>query len=112
MPSKVAKEVGWTPPPPGWHKLNTNGSGMGNPGATGAGGVLRNSLGQWEQSYSRNLGRTNNSASELWGLRDGLAFAKSLNIQKLEIEIDATLVSNLVNQLHPDRYSSFFLYFL
>ena len=30
--------VKWEPPPQNWHKLNTNGSSLGNPGRAGGGG--------------------------------------------------------------------------
>ncbi|KAK3185057.1 hypothetical protein Dsin_032343 [Dipteronia sinensis] len=43
-PSKapVIKSVVWSPPTPGWIKVNTNGAAMGSPGVGGYGGILRN----------------------------------------------------------------------
>lgn len=42
---------------------------------------------------------------ELWALRDGLTLAKNLSIQKLEIETDATMTVNLLNQHIPSTHS-------
>lgn len=36
-------------------------------------------------------------ATELLGLRDGLTFARNLDIKKLLIEIDAQAVVNVIN---------------
>lgn len=41
---------------------------------------------------------------ELWALRDGLTLAKILSIQKLEIEMDATMTVNLLNQHIPSTH--------
>ena len=37
--------IGWKWPPSGWMKLNIDGSVIGETGPTGAGGVLRDALG-------------------------------------------------------------------
>ena len=37
----VIKSVNWTPPPPGWIKVNTDGSSLGAPGPSGCGGIFR-----------------------------------------------------------------------
>ncbi|KAI5649684.1 hypothetical protein M9H77_35689 [Catharanthus roseus] len=75
---------------PSWFKLNIDESALGNPSLAGARG---------------NLGATTNCVAELWGLKDGLKLAWSLNVQNLEIETNATLVCNLLNQItfyiHP-----------
>ena len=43
-PSKapVIKSVIWSPPAPGWIKVNTDGAAMGSPGVGGCGGIFRN----------------------------------------------------------------------
>lgn len=38
-PTKVLLLVGWSFPPQGWVKLNTDGASKGNPGLAGAGGL-------------------------------------------------------------------------
>ena len=39
--------VGWNKPSIGWHKLNTNGTFIGNPSKVGGGGVIRDCHGVW-----------------------------------------------------------------
>ena len=43
-PSKapVIKSVVWSPPAPGWIKVNTDGAALGSPGVGGCGGIFRN----------------------------------------------------------------------
>ena len=78
--------------PPSFFKLNTDGSARGNPGMA---------LGAWVGSFNRAIGFTHSLAVELWGLRDGLTLAKSLNIKKLMIEIDAQAVVDIIKS-HND----------
>ncbi|PKI78630.1 hypothetical protein CRG98_001007 [Punica granatum] len=58
--------IGWCPPPQGFYKLNTDGKG--NPGAAGAGGVIRDANGCWAQGFSVNLGVATSVAAELSAL--------------------------------------------
>ena len=57
--------VGWKPPPPGFFKLNTDGSAHGNPGMASAGGLLRDHKGAWVGSLNRAIGFTHSMAAEL-----------------------------------------------
>ncbi|XP_043714767.1 uncharacterized protein LOC122663131 [Telopea speciosissima] len=41
-PARPILEVKWKHPPPGWLKLNIDGSSLGNPGSSGLGGTFRN----------------------------------------------------------------------
>ena len=69
----IIKRVRWEKPPPGWAKLNTNRAAAGNPGLAGCGVLIRDEHGAWLAGFSRNIGSTTSYATELWGLRDGLA---------------------------------------
>ena len=90
--SKSHVLVGWDLPTPlGFVKLKTDGSFSGNPGK-----LLRDHNGNWIRGFSRNIGITNFSDAEMWGLRDGLLLARNLNIQKLLVEIDAKVVEDLL----------------
>ncbi|OMO64495.1 reverse transcriptase [Corchorus capsularis] len=64
--------VSWQPPGPGWLKLNTDGSSLGNPGLARAGTVIRDHEGGWVRGSVRQLGICSNYLAELWALRDGL----------------------------------------
>ena len=95
-PTSNLLSIGWKPPPLGFYKLNTDGSAKGNPGMAGAGGLIRDYRGNWIGGFFRNIGFTHSLAAELWGLRDGLALAKNLNIKKLHVELDAKVVTDFI----------------
>ena len=86
---RVVKNICWEKPPEGWMKLNTDGSAIGNPGPTGCGGVIRDKNGHWIAGFSRRIRVATSFTAELWGLRDGLNMACSLNIPSLIVELDA-----------------------
>uniref|UniRef100_A0A2N9HWM1 Reverse transcriptase domain-containing protein n=1 Tax=Fagus sylvatica TaxID=28930 RepID=A0A2N9HWM1_FAGSY len=95
-PPKVETLIGWTPPPTGFVKLNTNGSVLHNPGHASSRGLLRDSNGNWIQGFSHFLGITNSLVAELWGLRDGLTLARDLHISRLVVELDAKAMIDLL----------------
>lgn len=63
---------------------------------SGAGGVVRDSDGNWLRGFCRYLGHTNSLLAELWAVRDGLRMAKSLDITALVVELDAKSVLDLI----------------
>lgn len=69
---------------------------MGNSGLAGAGGLFRNSNGQWLKGLSVHLGVASNMAIELWVIRDGLSMAHPMNLQFLIIETDSTMVVDML----------------
>lgn len=87
--------IGWTPPPHGFLKLNTDGFVQNNPSDACAGGIIRDSHDRWIISYTRKIGHTHSMVAELWGLHDGLTLTRNLNIRKLLVEVDASVVANL-----------------
>ena len=96
-PNKTNFLLGWTPPPLGFFKLNTDGLAQGNLGFACAGGLIRDSAGSWIRGFLHSIGFTTSLAVELWGLRDSLKLARSLHIGKLIIEIDAKVVVDLIS---------------
>lgn len=48
-----------------WHKLNLDGSSLGNLGRAGGGGLIRDNRGHWIKGYARNIGHTTSIAAEL-----------------------------------------------
>lgn len=93
----VERRIKWERPLRGWCKLNTDGSSLGNPGAAGGGGVIRDALGAWIQAFSRNICSTTSFLVELWALRNGLIMCKELQLHAVEVELDACVVSDLMN---------------
>ena len=94
---KMLKMVRWERLYRGWYKLNTDGSAIGNPGVAGGGGVLRDDAGLWVKGFARQIGHTTSFLAELWALRDGLTMCLDLSINALEIDLDAKVVADLMN---------------
>ena len=95
--TRVERRIKWERPLRGWYKLNTDGSSLGNPGAAGGGGVIRDASGAWIQAFSRNICSTTSFLVELWALRNGLIMCKELQLHAVEVELDACVVSDLMN---------------
>ncbi len=83
--------------PLGFVKLNTDGSILDNSNQASVGGLPRDSTNNWIQGFSCNIGITNSSTTELWGFRNVLLFAFSLEICKLIIQIGAKSVVDILN---------------
>ncbi|BFG21889.1 hypothetical protein CerSpe_081630 [Prunus speciosa] len=65
---KVQVFLAWEPPGNGQFKFNVDGSRRSSSGCIGAGGVIRNSRGDWASSFSVNLGKGQILEAEVWGL--------------------------------------------
>ncbi|KAJ1384853.1 Leucine-rich repeat domain superfamily [Sesbania bispinosa] len=57
-PSKSVIQVGWTPPPEGWLKANSDGSVRMGGSRSACGGALCDQLGRWVSGFQQNLGQT------------------------------------------------------
>ena len=66
---KIPRNIRWHMPPNPFIKINTDGSALGNPGIVGAGGILRNHLGQWISGFSLHVGLATNNMAELSAIR-------------------------------------------
>ena len=89
--------IGWLPPPWPWCKLNTDGS-YRNTGEAGAGGVIRDSFGNWISGFSMNIGESSVIMAELWGLYQGLSLAWNVGIRHLLVEVDSLCVTQMISQ--------------
>ena len=95
----MLKRIPWERPLQGWKKLKTDGLALGEHGSAGCGGVIRDEGGHWVAGFSKQIGYTGCFAAELWGLREGLLLCYNLNIQLLEIEVDAKSVVDVLGNL-------------
>ena len=77
--------------------MNTDGALLGKPGAAGRGGILSNDSSSWVRAFVRNIGTTTNVLAKLWAFRDGLQMCLNMQINALEVELDAKVISNLMN---------------
>lgn len=56
-------------------RLNTDGASKGNPGLSGAGGLIRSSDGKWLIGFQASLGCCSKTVAEIQALRLGLLLA-------------------------------------
>ncbi|GLU23496.1 hypothetical protein SLE2022_394950 [Rubroshorea leprosula] len=103
--TKATRFIGWDPPPPGWLKLNTDGSAVGNLNNAGCGGLFRDYQGHWVIGFTRNIGPTTTLAAELYAIRDCLNIAVSHHFHSIIVETDCQvaylLLNGTVNRFHP-----------
>ena len=76
--------------------MNIDGASCGNPGRAGGGGVLQDSAGEWVKGFAKNIWSTTSIIDEFWALRDGLQMTILLDVQNLEVELDAKVVLDLI----------------
>ncbi|KAL2228803.1 UNVERIFIED_CONTAM: hypothetical protein Sindi_1860000 [Sesamum indicum] len=78
MVPRAPKVVRWSTPTPAWFKLNSDGSSLGNPGPAAVVGVIRDEIGQ---------------LTAVWR---GLELARAHSLAPIVIEVDATVVLQLL----------------
>lgn len=101
---KQATWVKWQKPPFGWYVLNTDGAVKHETGLASAGGLIRDSNGVWISGFAMKVGITDSLSAELWGLREGLRLAKSLNLSNIVVQLDASVVVNFLTQGIPPTH--------
>lgn len=80
----------WDNPPPGWFKLNIDGSARGD--LITKGGVIRDHDGKFVAGFSNCYGQGSNNVEEFLALRDGLKLCKGLQLSRVILESNTTLV--------------------
>jgi ribonuclease HI len=106
MPTQGKKEIRkaispqvWSPPPPGFHKLNFDGASRNNPGPAGFGAVLRDHMGKITFLIAGSLGENTNNAAELSSLVKGLQMAVQMQHTRLIIEGDSQIIIQLATRI-------------
>ncbi|KAL0283183.1 UNVERIFIED_CONTAM: putative ribonuclease H protein, partial [Sesamum radiatum] len=92
-----ATTVHWRKPQEGWYKLNMDGASKGNPGISGAGGILQDQLGKVIFAFQEPLGIATNTQAELSAIHRGLQIYVSRGLRKVWIETDATAIIKLIS---------------
>ncbi|CAL9009909.1 unnamed protein product, partial [Prunus brigantina] len=103
---KIQVRLAWNPPENGVLKLNVDGSFMRSTGSIGAGGVIRDHLGNWIGGFAVNLGKGQILEAELWGLFFGLQSVITRRMMNIIVEMDSVnavnlVMSNELNICHP-----------
>ncbi|KAL0444924.1 UNVERIFIED_CONTAM: putative ribonuclease H protein [Sesamum latifolium] len=89
--------VYWKKTNVGWVKLNIDRASRGNPGTSGAGGIVRNHMGQVLFAFTEPLGITNNIVAKLKALLRGLQLCTKKGFTRIWIELDALHVIRLIS---------------
>lgn len=97
-PSDQPSSLAWSPPPTGWIKLNTDGVSKGNPGVAGGGGLdlFRDSTGKLLKAFTFKCCISSATMAELHAVFHGLNTARQMGIDKLIIETDSLIASNIM----------------
>ncbi|CAL1372532.1 unnamed protein product [Linum trigynum] len=103
--TRVVANVGWEPPSEGWVMLNVDGASNGNPGMAGAGGVVRDTLGNWAGGFVANIGSATACLAELWAIYYGLEITWRLGYRVVRVASDSQLAVQLIKNrqdpIHP-----------
>jgi ribonuclease HI len=96
-PSVRTVLVRWTPPPPGWFKLNFDGS-VYNDGSSRSsiGGVIRDSTGRIIVSFAEKTEHSTVGIVEARALRRGLQLARELGLDRILAEGDDLVLVQLL----------------
>ncbi|OMP07401.1 reverse transcriptase [Corchorus olitorius] len=86
---KQVVHLSWEKPKEQWLKLNVDGSWNQQKNIAAAGGVFRNSQGNWIGGFGANMGNCSIDIAEMWAIYYGVKFAVQLNLNFVEIETDS-----------------------
>ncbi|GLT93328.1 hypothetical protein SLE2022_111260 [Rubroshorea leprosula] len=68
-----------------------------------AGGLIRDHLGRWVHGFTVNIGFTSSCLAELWGCREGLKLAHTLQLQHLILEMDSLMAIQLIQTRQVEK---------
>ncbi|KAM1599401.1 hypothetical protein ACFXTN_021985 [Malus domestica] len=88
-PPRQIISIHWIRPPIGRYKINTDGSCKDPFSHISAGGLIRNSEGDWINGFAANLGRETVMEAELWGVLMGLTIAWDEGCRDVILECDS-----------------------
>jgi ribonuclease HI len=92
----VNKQIGWKPPTGNFVKLNTDGARKQNNKA-GCGGVIRGGQGEWLGGFAKGVGDCSAFVAELWGVFEGLQYARHLGFAAVELNTDSVTVAQAIS---------------
>lgn len=94
--------VRWLHPDDGWVRLNTDGAAKGNPGAAGAGGIIRGHSGELFEMFAANCGYCSSTRAELLAVVRGLVVAWNGGHRRIQLTVDSEVVVRaLVDEVSP-----------
>ncbi|CAJ2673373.1 unnamed protein product [Trifolium pratense] len=94
VPKRVSW-IRWQPPEEGWVKVNSDGASKGEQMA-GCGGLIRDHRGHWLGGFAKFVGVGSAFVAELWGVLEGLKYAKRKGYRKIDLNIDSVAVMKVI----------------
>lgn len=91
---KSIRVVSWNKLKVGWYKLNIDGSCVGNPGASGAKGMILDARGDLLLTFTVNFRHGTNNTAELRGVLQQLKMCCQLGINLVDVETDYQIIVN------------------
>jgi ribonuclease HI len=77
--------------------VNTDGAKTGG-NTYGCGGIIRDMRGKWIYGFAKGLGACSVQVAELWGAMEGLKLAWDRGFRRVELQLDAKGVVNMLNK--------------
>ncbi|KAK3225743.1 hypothetical protein Dsin_005605 [Dipteronia sinensis] len=93
----VIRSVIWSPPAPGWIKVNTDGAALSSPGVGGCGGVFRNCRAFVKGCFAVPLGQVFAFEAELLAASMAINFAWQNGWHRIWLESDSSYVVQLLS---------------
>ena len=90
--------VGWRAKEAGLLTLNTDGCSKGNPGLSGGGGILRDSLGTPLLAFSVYFGETSSLRAEALALLTGLRLCNQKGFTNVSIQVDSLVLVGILQR--------------
>ncbi|XP_074337198.1 uncharacterized protein LOC141674388 [Apium graveolens] len=85
----------WSPPVTGWMKINIDAATFPGEGSVGVSSVIRNELGEFVRARVKKIRvHVQPREAEALGLKEALAWAKSLGLKKCIFETDSKLLAD------------------
>lgn len=81
--------------------LNTDGAAKGNPGAAGAGGLIRGHHGELFEMFAMNCGVCTCTKAELLAVQRGMSLAWNSGHRRVQVMVDSEVVVRLLTEVCP-----------
>ncbi|XP_045831621.1 uncharacterized protein LOC123923015 [Trifolium pratense] len=96
------KYIHWSKPPPGFFKINTDGSFV--HGQAACGGIIRNHNGNFVKGFMCKLGSGNALFAELKGILLGLQIMREMQLTNVILETDSIHAINMIQNRHTSIF--------
>ncbi|KAK3189542.1 hypothetical protein Dsin_029103 [Dipteronia sinensis] len=93
----VSRSVVWSPPAPGWIKVNTDGASLGSPGVEGCGGVFRTCRSFVKACFAVPIGQVFAFEAKLLAASLAINYAWNLGWHRIWLESDSSYVVQLLS---------------